>query len=82
MIFYLEGEEMVLHRAILEIAAPYITAQSWVISDRITGRIIFARDEHFQKEVASLTKIMTCILAIDLCSRLGKDVYSELIEVS
>ena len=43
-----------------------IYAQSAVLMDADTGRVLFEKDGYTQKAMASTTKIMTCILALEL----------------
>ena len=40
-------------------------AQSAVLIDADSGRILFGKDEHKVRPMASTTKIMTCILALE-----------------
>ena len=42
-----------------------IYAQSAVLMDADTGRVLFEKDGYTQKAMASTTKIMTCILALE-----------------
>jgi D-alanyl-D-alanine carboxypeptidase (penicillin-binding protein 5/6) len=44
---------------------PKITARSAVLLDRATGRILFSKNAHEQLPVASTTKIMTAVLALE-----------------
>ncbi|MEC0494606.1 D-alanyl-D-alanine carboxypeptidase family protein [Bacillus glycinifermentans] len=48
-------------------AEPFIdvSAKSAVIIDGNSGRVLFAKDEHTKRRIASITKIMTAILAIE-----------------
>jgi D-alanyl-D-alanine carboxypeptidase len=41
-----------------------VTAKSWAIFDAVTGELISGKNEHEQREVASITKIMTCWASI------------------
>ena len=41
-------------------------AQSAVLMDADSGRILYGKDEHQIRPMASTTKIMTCILALEL----------------
>ena len=40
-------------------------AQSAVLMDAESGRVLFGKNEKDQKAMASTTKIMTCILALE-----------------
>lgn len=57
-------------------AALAISAESAILIEQSSGRILFAKQEHKQMRIASITKIMTAILAIES----GK--MSELVTVS
>jgi D-alanyl-D-alanine carboxypeptidase len=43
----------------LDNPAPYVTARSWVMTSLETGEILYAKQDKEQRQVASLTKIMT-----------------------
>ncbi|MFR5731666.1 MAG: hypothetical protein ACLUD2_06570 [Clostridium sp.] len=42
---------------------------SAVLMDADSGRILYGKDEHQVRPMASTTKIMTCILALELGNR-------------
>lgn len=42
-----------------------ISAKSAILIDAESGRVLFAKDEHEKRRIASITKIMTAILAIE-----------------
>ncbi|ALC81457.1 MULTISPECIES: D-alanyl-D-alanine carboxypeptidase family protein [Bacillus] len=42
-----------------------ISAKSAILIDANSGRVLFAKDEHEKRRIASITKIMTAILAIE-----------------
>jgi D-alanyl-D-alanine carboxypeptidase len=44
---------------------PRITASSYVVVDASTGVVLLARDHHVRRPIASLTKMMTGLLAIE-----------------
>lgn len=46
--------------------APFVTAQTWSITDGSTGVLLWGSMESERREIASLTKIMTCYVAIRL----------------
>lgn len=48
-----------------ENAAFHLYAQSAVLMDGDTGRILYGKEEFLQRPMASTTKIMTCILALE-----------------
>ena len=45
-----------------------VTSTSWCIYDSINKQWVGVREDH-QREVASLTKIMTCIVSLELFQR-------------
>ncbi|WP_307891882.1 D-alanyl-D-alanine carboxypeptidase family protein [Bacillus swezeyi] len=48
-------------------AEPFISvsARSAIVIDGHSGRVLFAKDEHEKRRIASITKIMTAILAVE-----------------
>lgn len=46
--------------------APFVTAQTWTITDGSTGALLWGSMENERREIASLTKIMTCHLSLRL----------------
>ena len=46
-------------------AQMYVSAQSAILMEKDSGRVIFEKDAHTQRKIASITKIMTAILAIE-----------------
>lgn len=44
---------------------PVVTASSAVLMDVASGRVLFAKDANRQRAPASLTKVMTCLLALE-----------------
>ena len=48
-----------------EITASQLYAQSAVLMDADSGRILFAKNGQEERAMASTTKIMTCILALE-----------------
>lgn len=46
-------------------AAINVSAKSAIVIDGISGRVLFAKDEHEKRRIASITKIMTAVLAIE-----------------
>ena len=43
-----------------------LNAQSAVLMDGETGRILYGKEENLARPMASTTKIMTCILALEM----------------
>ena len=52
-------------------------AQSAVLMDAATGRVLFEKDGDAKKAMASTTKIMTCILALEECELEEVVTFSE-----
>ncbi|EDL64815.1 D-alanyl-D-alanine carboxypeptidase family protein [Bacillus sp. SG-1] len=46
-------------------AAPSVSAQRAIVIDQDTGRVLYEKDAHTPSRIASITKIMTAILAIE-----------------
>ncbi|WP_456278468.1 serine hydrolase [Bacillus sp. AK128] len=46
-------------------AAPGVSAHSAIVIEQESGRVIFGKQEHEVRRIASITKIMTAILAIE-----------------
>ncbi|MEG9297423.1 D-alanyl-D-alanine carboxypeptidase family protein [Mangrovibacillus sp. Mu-81] len=46
-------------------AAPSVSAQRAILMDGETGRVLFEKDAHSTSRIASITKIMTAVLAIE-----------------
>lgn len=61
--------------------APHCSAQSWAIFDQKNGQLLFGKNEKDRREIASLTKIMTCFVVLRLCERF-KIEDTTLLEVS
>ncbi|MBS4023074.1 MAG: D-alanyl-D-alanine carboxypeptidase [Dethiobacter sp.] len=51
--------------AVLAVEPPKITARSAILLDQATGRILFSKNAYEQLPMASTTKIMTAILALE-----------------
>ena len=60
---------------------PKISAKSWIVVDGYSGQLIDSFNENEQREIASLTKIMTCIISIQEASRYRKS-FEEYVEIS
>lgn len=57
----------------LDNPAPYVSARSWVITNLDTGECLFAKQEKDTRQVASLTKIMTFWVVINICEKFDID---------
>ena len=56
-------DELVYHRKYAE--GPNVSARAAILVEASTGTILYARNEHEIREPASITKIMTAIVAIE-----------------
>lgn len=45
-----------------------LNSQSAILMDGATGRVLYGKEEELARPMASTTKIMTCILALETCS--------------
>ncbi len=61
---------------------PYISAKSWAVASGTTGGLLFGRNYSIRREVASLTKIMTCYTVLELAKRWNMDMETTLASVS
>lgn len=71
-----------LTKLLLDISVPFVSAQSWVVYDCTLEQVLFGRMERERREIASLTKIMTCYLALRLMKKYGIDERKHYICVS
>jgi D-alanyl-D-alanine carboxypeptidase (penicillin-binding protein 5/6) len=51
--------------ALPEVKAMSVSAKSAILMEQSTGRVLFEKDAHTKRRIASITKIMTAILAIE-----------------
>jgi D-alanyl-D-alanine carboxypeptidase len=56
---------------LIDVAAPFVTAKNWIVIDANNPTCVFGKNEFESKEVASLTKIMTCYTVFKLSERYG-----------
>lgn len=54
---------------------PYMSAKTWAVYDGSSESIIFSQGGENRREIASLTKIMTCYLSIQLSKRFNTDLH-------
>lgn len=71
-----------LTKLLLDIPVPFVSAQSWVVYDCNSEQVLFGRMERERREIASLTKIMTCYVVLELIKRFNIDEKKHYIEVS
>ncbi|MFY4775928.1 D-alanyl-D-alanine carboxypeptidase family protein [Metabacillus sp. RGM 3146] len=72
MIFWRKGALIITAILTMLSALPFqsktaqgVSAQSAILMDQKTGRILYAKDEHTKRRIASITKIMTAVLAVE-----------------
>jgi len=53
-------------------APPPPHAPSAIIIDRVTGRVLYGKDVHHRRPMASTTKIMTALLVVQRCPNLSR----------
>jgi len=58
-----------LQKIIVSIPPPYVTAKCWGVLDGDDGSLLFGRNEHVSREIASITKIMTVYLVYRIMKR-------------
>jgi D-alanyl-D-alanine carboxypeptidase (penicillin-binding protein 5/6) len=68
-------------KMLLDKPAPYTTAQSWVVIDQESSKLLFGRCEKERREVASLTKMMTALTVLTLVDKMKLDMSTELVTV-
>jgi D-alanyl-D-alanine carboxypeptidase len=75
-------EWAMMQRKLISIPPPFVTAQSWVILDGYTGKLILGHGETEKREIASLTKIMTAYTALELIKRYELDSSKTIVTIS
>jgi len=65
----------------LDNPAPFISARSWAMYNIDTCELMFAKQEKITRQVASLTKVMTAHVVVDLMSKLGLDWTKVMVNV-
>lgn len=61
---------------------PNVSAQSWIVMNPTTNAILKSKFPNIQQEIASLTKIMTCIVAIEFMQSKNFDFHTKYCLVS
>jgi D-alanyl-D-alanine carboxypeptidase (penicillin-binding protein 5/6) len=61
---------------------PNITAKSCIVVDVLNGKTLFQKNENTKREIASLTKLMTAHVVIDLVHKMNIDPNITYVEVS
>lgn len=73
---------MLVHKLLVDLAPPFVTAKSWAICDGRTGEILFGKCENDRREIASLTKIMTCFVVVQIVRKIKLDAQKTMLQVS
>ena len=73
---------MLVHKLLVDLAPPFVTAKSWSICDGRTGEILFGKGENERREIASLTKIMTMFVVIQIIRKIRLDASKTNLQVS
>ena len=53
---------------------PKISASAAVLMDRESGRVLYTQNADVQRPIASITKLMTALVAVELCPDLSREV--------
>ena len=61
---------------------PTITSQTWAIFNSLEGKFLWGKKAHSKREIASLTKMMTCILTLKLIEKYNLNVQNIYFRVS
>ena len=61
---------------------PNVSANCWAVFDVKKASIMRGRREHQKREIASLTKVMTCWVVINVCREYGLNPKSTMVTVS
>ena len=75
------AKEIKLAKILMDKPAPHCSARSWAIFDQKTNALMFGKNEKERREVASITKIMTCYVVLQLQERF-KQKDDTLVEIS
>jgi len=63
------AKEIRLAKILMDKPAPHCSAQSWAVFDQKTSSLLFGKMEKERRECASLTKIMTIYVVLQLMDR-------------
>jgi len=73
---------MLVHKLLVDLAPPFVTAKSWAIMDGRTGEILFGKCENDRREIASLTKIMTSFVVVQIIRKIKLNARKTMLQVS
>jgi D-alanyl-D-alanine carboxypeptidase len=71
-----------LTKILLDLPAPHVTAQAWAVYDMKANKLLFGKLERDRREIASLTKIMTCYTVIQLLKKFDIDETTTMVLIS
>jgi len=78
-----EGTSILTNYEVFRTAVPpKVTAKSWCVMDGHTGEVLFEKRGHERREMASITKMMTCYVVCKIAQRLQLDVKNTMLTVS
>jgi len=75
------AKEIKLAKILMDKPAPHCSSSAWSIYDQKTHTLMFGKNEKERREVASITKIMTCYVTLQLMEKYKRK-DETLIEVS
>jgi D-alanyl-D-alanine carboxypeptidase (penicillin-binding protein 5/6) len=73
---------MLVHKLLVDLAPPFATAKAWAIVDGKSGDVLFGKCENDKREVASLTKIMTSFVIIQIIRKIKLNAKKTLLQAS
>lgn len=59
-----------------------MTARAWVIVDSVSGEILHSYNHNIKREIASITKLMTTYVVLELCKKMNVQMNTTYAEVS
>ena len=65
-----------------DLPPPSVTAKSWSIVDGKSGDVLFGKGENEKREMASITKVMTSFVTLQICQRIKLDMRRTMFKVS
>ena len=74
--------EAIMIGFLMDLPPPAITAKSWSITDGRTGEVLFGKGENDKREMASVTKLMTCFVTLQISQRIKLDMRRTMLKVS
>ena len=66
---------------IAENPIPFVTCTNWVMMEQRTGEVLFQKNGTESRQVASLTKIMTAYVVLELVERFKLPMDDTLIDI-